>query len=415
MQPMSWLPCTFIDEHVFVNGEGHLDTQVQYREAVLQFGQAGDILVNPHTVTFMVTASKVDLRSYMEGGDAEHVECEVRRYSTQGIQVLWPSHRAREYDHWFKCSLKHSGGQFRVIGFLRHTPAGPPPGQEDHRNLPVIGDKDLIVTSAAMVLYTRTPVVRAGLLSDQKLHCQFAVDHKGPKFTAEWRAQRHGDWTQLFSYSNSGKKSGTGVTLLALVASGDVSLSLPLVKIASEGKYVCSVSVSPLTAAQDITLDVVERPRVSLNVGPELSLVDGGEQKVVCEAEGYYPLDVKMEWYREAPGGSRYQVGSPLPKKLDNILLSSHKHSRDGTFWLSAFFYLSVSVADSGSRFSCEVSHSSLLVPVRKSFTLTVHEPSGVMLLLSVGCTVVVLLVILFAMLRYLHSVRQESWKHKPY
>ena len=107
----------------------------------------------------------------------------------------------------------------------------------------------------------------------------------------------------------------------------------------------------------------------------DLSLPEGGEQKFVCTAEGYYPLDVEIEWYhyQEAPGALNKRVGAPLPKRLENIVFSSHKHHMDKTYSLSAFFYLQASLGHSGSQFVCSVSHSSLRMPIRKSVTLTVQ------------------------------------------
>ena len=109
-------------------------------------------------------------------------------------------------------------------------------------------------------------------------------------------------------------------------------------------------------------------------MGPELALEAGAEQKVVCTAEGYYPLDVEMEWYQEPPGEQAgYRVGAPLPTKLTNVLLSSHRHLHEGTFILSAFFYHRADLQDTGRRFTCRVMHRALKTPIRKSFTLLVH------------------------------------------
>lgn len=118
-------------------------------------------------------------------------------------------------------------------------------------------------------------------------------------------------------------------------------------------------------------------PRVSLNIGPTLSLLEGDEQKVICEAEGYYPLDVDIFWFEQDPSVSNQRVGAPLPKALKNILLSSHKHNMDKTYTLSAFFYLKASLRDSGRQFTCSVSHPSLRLPIKKSFVLTVEGERG--------------------------------------
>ncbi|CAL8350333.1 unnamed protein product [Lota lota] len=414
---VSWLACKFIDEHVFVNAESHRETEFHPRDAMLQFGQAGDTPVNPHTITFMITASKVDLRSYMVGGSPDDLECEIRRYSMKGIQLRWPSQGAREYDLWFTCTIKHPEDSFVFTGYLRHTPSQPPSGLEDYDSVPPIGDREIIAASASMVLHARSVAMKVGLRSEQKLHCQFAVDHRGPNFKVTWRAQIKGDWVELYSHdSHSGVTRGSGVSRKGLLTAGDATLSIPFVKISSEGKYVCAVSVLQLDASLDVALHVSESPSVSLNVGPELVLEAGAEQKVVCEAEGYYPLDVEMEWYQEPPGEpAGYRVGAPLPIKLHNVLHSSHRHNREGTFALSAFFYYRAALQDNGRRFTCRVMHGSLRNPIRKSFTLLVHEPTSWMFYLAVGSVLVIFLIMIFQMLRCLHTAHQESRKSKPY
>ncbi|XP_008303286.1 tapasin-related protein-like, partial [Stegastes partitus] len=158
-----------------------------------------------------------------------------------------------------------------------------------------------------------------------------------------------------------------------------------------------------------------EPPRVSLNVEPLLSLQEGDEQKVICEAEGYYPLDVEISWYEQDPAASGQRVGAPLPKVLKNILMSSHKLNKDNTYSVSAFFYLQASLRDSGKQFKCIVSHQSLRVPIKKTFILHVKEVSNWMFNLSVGFLVITLFVILCMMLRYLHSERKRSQQNKPY
>lgn len=412
---VSWLPCQFTDEHVSVNNEGHIETQHILREAMLQFGQIGDPPVNPHAITFLITASKLDLRRYIEGAEAEQLECELRRYSTEGIYVRWPVQGARDYNYWFSCTLRHTKGLFTVTGFLRHPTDQPPPGQQDYRRWPAIGDREILTTTVAMVIKTQSPLVRAGLGSEQKLHCQFAVDHKGPNVTVEWHRQYRGERTRLFSHtSRTGQSQGTGVRLRSLEG-GDASYSLPFTKIISEGTYICSVSVLPLFVKLDIELHIEEPPRVSLNVGPTLSLQEGWEQKVACEAESYYPLDVEIVWYVQDPAVSGQRVGAPLPKVLQNVLLSSHKHNQDKTFSLTSFFYLKASLRESGNQFTCSVSHKSLRMPIRKSFILTVEEPISWTFYLTVGFVVVALVVILCVMLCYLHSAKKQSNKKKPY
>lgn len=107
---------------------------------------------------------------------------------------------------------------------------------------------------AAMVVLTRTPSVEVGFLKEPNLHCQFAVDHKLPNVTVEWRLQRHGERSKLFSYfSRTGKSEGHGVAVKA-IAAGNASFKLPPTRKLSEGTYICSVMVPPLYGSHDIPL-----------------------------------------------------------------------------------------------------------------------------------------------------------------
>lgn len=112
------------------------------------------------------------------------------------------------------------------------------------------------VSVVAMVIKTESPSVKAGLSSKQKLHCQFALDHKGPNITVEWYWQYRGERTRLFSHtSRTGQTQGTGVGLKSL-AGGDASYTIPFTKMSSEGTYICSVLVNPLFASLDINLRI---------------------------------------------------------------------------------------------------------------------------------------------------------------
>lgn len=51
---LQWLPCQFVDEKVHLNEEGHIETRYIYREAVIQFGNVGDMPLHP-TITFLIT------------------------------------------------------------------------------------------------------------------------------------------------------------------------------------------------------------------------------------------------------------------------------------------------------------------------------------------------------------------------
>ncbi|XP_076832494.1 tapasin-related protein isoform X2 [Brachyhypopomus gauderio] len=338
------------------------------------------------------------MRRYVEG-DENTLQCEIRRYSTGGIVMRWPGLGAQEHDSWFTCALHHSQERFVITTFLRHTPAGGDSTQWIH-----VGDRDLLSTSAVMAVLTTTPVVHAGLLKDKTLHCQFFVDHKQANVTVQWWFQRRGERTKLFTHSSrTGHSEGKGVSIRGLSNAGNASLKLPPITQASEGTYTCSVLVPPLYASQDNILSIMEPPRVSVNVGPSLALTLGSEQKVSCDAQGYYPLDVTIEWLRE-PLDSSF-----IPEVLKNILFSSHRHHQDGTFSLSAFFLLQPSLDDSGYKYTCRVQHQALLTPVRKSFTLTVTEQDSTLWYISVFGFIIFMIGILVWLIPQLIAAKRNS------
>ncbi|KAI1890187.1 hypothetical protein AGOR_G00171100 [Albula goreensis] len=261
LQEVGWVPCELVEEYNQPDSSGNIETHYKRRNAVLQFSHPGDSAVNPDSITFFVMASKVDMRKYVQAG-VEQVQCDIHRYNAGGIEARWPGPGAQEHDRWFTCTLRHSEGLFILTTFLRYTPTV---AQADDAKW-VIEDRDRLITTAAMLVMTRSPSVEVGLLREQILHCQFAVDHKQPELVLEWRVQKRGERSKLFSYSSrSGQSEGAGVSLRD-IAAGLGSLRLPATTLASEGTYICSVYVPPLYGSHDLALHIVESPQVTLNV-----------------------------------------------------------------------------------------------------------------------------------------------------
>ncbi|XP_049580738.1 tapasin-related protein isoform X1 [Syngnathus scovelli] len=406
---LTWMPCMFRDYIVLIDNEGARDVQLLQRPSILQFGKLGDNPVNPRAVTFLVIDSKPNLQRHVGDIEVDLVNCDIHRFNTDSVHLKWPGQKSNEYNSWFTITLTHSKGLFTISAILRHPSEPPPSEQQDVSNWPPIEDTQTLNTKVAMIMKTQTPMVTSGLGFQKKLHCQFAIDHKRPNVNVQWYQQYHGERRNLFSHaSHSGQSEGRGVELINL-AGGDLSYTLPYTEVKHAGTYVCSVSVLPLSSSLDISLQIQESPRVSINVGPKLTLLDGEMEKVVCEAENYYPLDVHIAWHVQDLASSSQRVGAPLPKELDNILLSSHKNNMDKTYSLSAFFYLEASHRHSGRQFMCTVSHQSLRIPIKKSFILIVEEPSSWLFTLTVCSILVLLLYVLYVMLRHLYQARKYS------
>uniref|UniRef100_A0A8C6T712 Ig-like domain-containing protein n=1 Tax=Neogobius melanostomus TaxID=47308 RepID=A0A8C6T712_9GOBI len=404
-----WLPCNFIDEAVFYNSEGLVETKHSNREAMLQFGQKGDSPINPNAVTFLITSSKLDVRRFVEGVDStDQLTCELQRYSTEGIHMRWPVRGEHEYNRWFTGKITDTKNEITVLSFIRQSTDKPPTGQHDYRNWTAIEDREILTTTVVLVMRTQTPSIKASLGSEKKLDCHFALDHKAANVAVEWH--KRGERTTLFSHnSQTGKSQGSGVALKKL-QTGEASYSIPFSKMSSEGTYMCSVTVLPLHGSLEIGLQIEEAPKVSLNTGSSLTLTVGEEKKVSCEADRYYPLDVDIQWTHQDAADVGRRVGASLPKVLDNVLYSSHKPNPDRTLTLSAFFYLSPKLSDSGRQFTCTVSHQSLRVPIKKSFTLTVQEPSKWMSVVVFFGVVVVVIGLLLLLRNLLNGRRHHQF-----
>ncbi|CAL9684499.1 unnamed protein product [Knipowitschia caucasica] len=393
---MSLLPCRFTDEKVSLDAKGRINTTHIPRSAFLQFGLKDDRPVKPDAVTFLITPSKLDLRRVLAGAEVGQLSCELKRYSTDGSHVRWPVKGEHEYNRWFTVTISHTKKLFKIMAFIRQSTDQPPTGEDDFKSWAVIKDKEVLTTSVSMMMQTQTPVVNSTLKFQPKLHCQFEVDHKSPKVILEWR--KHHRRKALFSSQlPSGQGQGSGVSLEQL-RTGDASYTTAPTETSSEGTYLCNVDVHPLLGSLSVELQIQEPPHVSLNVDSTLTLSEDEVKRVVCEANGYYPLDVDIHW---AHRGST-EVGP----QVDTAQLSSHSTHRNGTYRLSAFFHLQAKLGKSGRKFTCSVSHRALAAPIRKTFTIIVTEPGQWILIFNVFLLVVVVVL----GLRYCLRVRRRRF-----
>ncbi|XP_072254104.1 natural cytotoxicity triggering receptor 3 ligand 1-like [Pyxicephalus adspersus] len=294
--------------------------------------------------------------------DPEKLNCRIKSYFTDNIQVLWPNIPTSDHaqDSWYILTVKHTDGKFQMATFftvLTQTPSVAERGNEIHHAL------------ATFTIHTHTPHIYAGLNDNVVLGCAFMVDHKADA-SVTWTYQGKGKKNQkLLTYKGSTKEleyhSKKGLVQVEEIQKGIASLSVTNVKLENEGLFTCAVSVGSLYAEQQIHLEIRESPVVSVNV-ESVTLKEGEEQKFVCEASNYYPLDVNIEWLKESKGGGL------LPTLVPHIIYSSHRYNHDGTYSISGFFLYKASLQDSGTIFTCRVEHESLSIPIKKRVSLTV-------------------------------------------
>lgn len=86
------------------------------------------------------------MRRYLEGSE-DTLHCEIRRYSTGGNVMRWPTAGAQDHDVWFTCTIRNTQGLFVITTFLRHTTGTPAQGQMDFLQWTTVNDRDLLTTS----------------------------------------------------------------------------------------------------------------------------------------------------------------------------------------------------------------------------------------------------------------------------
>lgn len=364
------LNCIFSDQESFRGVDGKPDVRVIHKDVILQFGNKGEARVNPNAITFLLTGTNLDLSSYLEDKSAEQLACELHRYSTDGVHVQWPLQENQDYNYWYNCIIKHRA--FTVSSFLKQPSQNTAPGHHDYHHWTVIKNGDILTTTVALIMKTTTPQVKAALKSQTKLDCQFVVDHEGADYTVEWFSNVDRQKKQFFSYNSRSKLTeGTGVDLKAL-QKGHAAFDLPATNRSSQRTYICSVSLNPIVASLNIDWTTEEKPRVSLDVPTVLSVEMYEKKRIFCRAEHYYPKNVEINWYQNKPKA----LDQSDPVVLEETYLSPKDHN-NGTQSSSAFIVLRPTLKESGTQYTCNVSHQSLLSPATVSFIIHVQDPTG--------------------------------------
>ncbi|XP_044870453.1 signal-regulatory protein beta-1-like [Mauremys mutica] len=133
----------------------------------------------------------------------------------------------------------------------------------------------------------------------------------------------------------------------------------------SDSSSIFSCHVSHVALAQplreEFPLVIGAAPRISV---PRRSAVRNAETFFPCHVWGFYPGDVTVTWLRDG------QV-------LTDATRSAPQRNPDGTFNLTAIYMFTPTTSDSGSIFSCRVSHPALAQPLREEFPLDVTGMHG--------------------------------------
>ncbi|GCC24607.1 tapasin-related protein [Chiloscyllium punctatum] len=405
------LDCVFVEQKQNEGADMFVPTTIK-RKANLLFG---DIITNEEAIIFKVQESSLDIFQYADE-KLDTVGCEISRYSTHGIHVPWP-HQGKETieDVWFTVTLKHSPSRFTVTSFMRKIEE--PDSQKvekseaktDDEDL-VIADTDTLFVQVVYIVHTRTPLIRTKLKQDLVLDCGYKIDHS-TDFNIDWRYQHKGNKKKLFAYNGRHQRVEyieKGVELfMDQIKQGNASLLLRNIGVKDEGSYLCSVYVPPLFGTHTIEVEIMESPIVS--VYPDsVSLIEGDEQKLVCDAGRYYPLDVEVKWLRQK--GERHM----LPVYMTNVIFSPHKQNMDGTYNVTSFFRFTASLRDNGVTYTCRVEHASVDKPIKRYIQVSVEAQSRTLQFFLLTVVIIFICAVVIMLLIYLKKVAEKN-KKKPY
>uniref|UniRef100_A0A8C5KZD8 Tapasin-related protein n=1 Tax=Jaculus jaculus TaxID=51337 RepID=A0A8C5KZD8_JACJA len=319
------------------------------------------------------------------------VTCEIARYFHQARQEGASESTAR-----FITNMWVSGGG-PSVSMVMETVGNTESGAVWHSmlNLP-LSPQGTVRTSVVFQVTTQTQSMNRLLGSPASLPCAFSMapglDLKG----VEWRLQHQGTGQLLYSWKmGQGQARRAGATLEPeqLLQAGNASLFVPSLTLKDEGAYICQITTSLYQAQQITQLSIQAPPKVRVRLANEAV-----PPTLVCDAAGYYPLDVAVTWTREEPSG--------VPAPVSGASFSSLRQSVAGTYSISSS--LTAEPGPAGATYVCHVTHVSLEEPLRASMRVVPHtewrRAFGVMLASSLF-----LLALLFLGLQRQHASSRSA------
>ncbi|KAG8590323.1 hypothetical protein GDO81_006723 [Engystomops pustulosus] len=318
-------------------------------------------VIHEQGIKFIFKDSPVNPLPFLKEG-LNDVKCDITPYFTANTQILWPGVNTENVlDTWYTYTVRQDAGKFHAVTiFAKLSEMAQKKEEDTHHAL------------ATLMVITKTPNIYVKLMGSALLDCAFTVDHRAD-VSVTWSYRGGGSpEVKILSYNGITKKLHNNWKdahmWIEQLRNGNASLLVTNLSLKSEGLFTCAISVASLLIEEEIHLKVRESPSVSLNVASVVTLREGDEQKFLCDATSYYPLDVNIQWLRE-----KKNTGF-LPSLMSNIIYSSHRKNHNGTYSLSGFFLYTASPQDNGITFTCRVEHESLQKPIRKSVTVIVEE-----------------------------------------
>ncbi|XP_019744513.1 tapasin isoform X2 [Hippocampus comes] len=282
-------------------------------------------------------------------GAARKPHCELSRFQPQFSTLTWAASLADGLSplylqaDWFSAAVQDLEGRHGTSSIMRAATGT--------NELDVV----LTVTSSTLVVQSRLgePVL---------LDCQFWTNTASPLcgsgFAVEWRYQYRGDGRLLLAYDGKSDRvsqspeEGTMLDFEGLHRKGNASLVLQEAQVHHSGMYICMVYLPHLLAQVTIQLEIAEPPSLSIHPSSLPVTAPGQILTVHCEASGFAPHSLELNWQWKGPDGKTRSLG---PGRL-----TGHRQAWDGTYSQDTRLELDTSDPElgGGGELTCVAEHS---------------------------------------------------------
>ncbi|XP_039392083.1 tapasin-related protein-like [Mauremys reevesii] len=250
------------------------------------------------------------------------------------------------------------------------------------------------VAESQLIVTVGPSPVRAVLGSDVLLPCSFTVGEtiSLSKFYLAWARGAE----KVAEYLREKPTEQPRVKLFPEELSrGNCSLWLRNVSLEDKGRYNSTLIYTPDRSDQQLELQVTAAPRLSV---PQRSARTDTASSFPCHVWGFYPQDVTVTWLRDG-------------RVLTDATHSAPQRNPDGTFNLTLTYTFTPTASDSGSIFSCRVSHAALAQPLREEFLLDVTAGADTALSKAITGVCIALLLVMVAGLAIYYWRRRRAQK----
>ncbi|OCT82138.1 uncharacterized protein LOC108714948 [Xenopus laevis] len=212
---------------------------------------------------------------------------------------------------------------------------------------------------------------------------------------------------KFLSQSHQPTRPGSYIPTSELIT-GNAGLHLPRVQFTDEGEYTCTVFYTPDKDEGQSALQVSVQP-TGIVAPTDVVVQTGSEKSVMCEANGFYPKDITIQWVK-------YLNDSNCVPLNKGTCTTDPIGNKDGTFNISSHLTVTPRLDEDGDEYSCIISHRSLKKEQKLNFTLTVKEQDDKtsQVIGAVVATVVVTFIVVLAASGYVTFIKKQPPRLSP-